>query len=193
MRFPPLLPSLGAAALVFMPSLAFAHPGHAPSGLVSGIAHPLGGLDHLLTMLAVGLWAAQQQGSARYLVPLTFLASMLLGGGLGLAGLRLPYLETGIAGSVLGLGLLVAVAARVRLSKALAITALFAFAHGLAHGLEGPVQSAWSYVAGFMLATAVLHAVGYALVRQLPRAASPLVRLAGLLSAAAGAWLLVSG
>ena len=110
-----------------------------------------------------------------------------------LAGLRLPYLETGIAGSVLGLGLLVAVAARVRLSKALAITALFAFAHGLAHGLEGPVQSAWSYVAGFMLATAVLHAVGYALVRQLPRAASPLVRLAGLLSAAAGAWLLVSG
>jgi urease accessory protein len=142
MRFPFLLPALGAAASLCVPSFAYAHPGHEPSGLLSGIAHPFLGIDHLLAMLAVGFWAAQQQGSARYLVPLTFLVSLLIGGGLGLAGLHLPYLETGIAGSVLALGLLVVVAARVRLSAALGVTVLFAFFHGLAHGLEGPTEQA---------------------------------------------------
>ena len=182
-----------ALALLLTPALAFAHPGHEASGLLTGLAHPLLGLDHLLALLAVGLWAAQQQGSARLAVPLTFLACLLLGGLLGFAGLRLPGLETGIAGSVLALGLLVALAARPALTFALPLTALFALAHGVAHGLELPVlTSPWSYSLGFLAATAALHGAGYALVRNLPRAAAPLVRLAGAGSAGAGLWLLGS-
>ncbi|MEH6499021.1 MAG: HupE/UreJ family protein [Pseudoalteromonas distincta] len=190
MRIHSLLSALGAAALLSVPSFAFAHPSHAPSGLLSGITHPFSGLDHLLAMLAVGFWAAQQKGFARHMVPLTFLLTLLIGGSLGLAGLHLSYLESGIAGSVIALGLLVAVAAQIRISTALVITALFGFVHGLAHGLEGPTYSAWSYVIGFMLATATLHISGYVLVSTLTRGDSLPVRFAGLLSALAGAWLL---
>ncbi|MES2818542.1 MAG: HupE/UreJ family protein [Pseudomonadota bacterium] len=179
-------------ALLF-PALAWAHPGHEASGLLAGIAHPLLGLDHLLAMLAVGLWAAQQQGRARLAMPLTFLACLLLGGLLGFAGLNLPGLESGIAASVLALGLLVALAARPPLGLALPLTALFALAHGLAHGLELPaLTSPAGYALGFMAATAGLHGAGFVLVRSLPRATAPLVRLAGAGSAAAGLWLLAS-
>ena len=94
-----------AAALLLAPALAFAHPGHGDNGLVAGISHPLGGLDHLLAMLAVGLWAAQQKGAARWALPCTFVGTMLLGGLLGFEGLALPALESGIAASVLALGL----------------------------------------------------------------------------------------
>jgi len=183
--------SLFAIALFCTPALAFAHPGHADSGLAAGLAHPLFGLDHLLAMLAVGLWAAQQHGAARWAVPLTFVASMLVGGLLGFAGVQMPLLETGIAGSVLALGLLVAAAARLPLVTALGLTALFAVSHGVAHGLELPaLASPWGYAAGFAVATAGLHALGYLLARHLPRAAAPLVRLAGAASAVTGAWLL---
>ena len=71
------------AALLLAPALAFAHPGHGDNGLVAGISHPLGGLDHLLAMLAVGLWAAQQKGAARWALPCTFVTTLLLGGLLG--------------------------------------------------------------------------------------------------------------
>ena len=170
---------LGAVALLLTPALAFAHPGHGDSGLVAGISHPIGGLDHLLAMLAVGLWAAQQQGAARWALPCTFVGTMLIGGLLGFEGLELPALESGIAASVLALGL------------AVAATALFALFHGVAHGLELPdMSSPWAYAAGFVVATAALHAAGYAVVRFLPQAAAPLVRLAGAASAVTGAWLL---
>ncbi len=180
-----------ALALLLSPALAFAHAGHEHSGLLAGLAHPLLGLDHLLAMFAVGLWAAQQQGAARWALPLTFVGSMLAGGLLGFAGLQLPLLESGIAASLLALGLLVAVAARLPLASALGLTALLALSHGVAHGLELPaLTSPWSYAAGFVAATAALHAAGYALVRGLPQAAAPLVRLAGAASAVTGGWLL---
>jgi urease accessory protein len=180
-----------AAALLLAPALAFAHPGHGDNGLVAGISHPLGGLDHLLAMVAVGLWAAQQKGAARWALPCTFVGTMLLGGLLGFEGLALPALESGIAASVLALGLAVALAVRPPLFMALGATALFALFHGVAHGLELPdMSSPWAYAAGFVGATAVLHAAGYALVRWLPTAAAPLVRVAGAASAATGAWLL---
>lgn len=183
--------SLFAIALFLTPALAFAHAGHDHSGLMAGVAHPVTGLDHLLAMLAVGLWAAQQQGSARWALPLTFVSTMLLGGLLGFAGVEMPLLETGIAGSVLALGLLVAVAVRPLLWLAMGLTALFALAHGVAHGLELPdLANPWGYAAGFVAATAALHAAGYGLVRALPRAAAPLVRIAGGVSAGAGVWLL---
>lgn len=102
----------GALALLLTPALAFAHPGHGDNGLIAGLGHPIGGLDHLLAMLAVGLWAAQQQGAARWALPCTFVGTMLLGGLLGFEGLDLPALESGIAASVLALGLAVALAVR---------------------------------------------------------------------------------
>ena len=71
---------LAAAALLLSPALALAHPGHGDNGLVAGISHPLGGIDHLLAMVAVGLWAAQQQGTARWALPCAFVGTMLLGG-----------------------------------------------------------------------------------------------------------------
>ncbi|SEM88016.1 urease accessory protein [Pseudomonas sp. ok272] len=182
---------LVAAALLLSPALAFAHPGHGDNGLLAGISHPLGGLDHLLAMLAVGLWAAQQQGAARWALPCTFVASMLMGGLLGFEGLNLPALEGAIAASVLALGLAVALAVRPPLGLAMAATALFALCHGVAHGLELPdMSSPWTYATGFIAATALLHAAGYAVVRTLPRAAAPLVRVAGAASAATGVWLL---
>ncbi|AYC31247.1 protein hupE [Pseudomonas cavernae] len=183
--------TLYALALFLTPAVAFAHPGHGDSGLLAGLGHPLLGLDHLLAMLAVGLWAAQQQGAARWALPCSFVASLLLGGLLGFTGLAIPLLETGIATSVLALGLLVALAVRPPLALAVCATALFALAHGVAHGLELPaLASPWTYAAGFVAASAALHGAGYALVRTLPPTAAPLVRLAGLASAGSGVWLL---
>jgi len=182
---------LAGAALLLAPALAFAHPGHGDNGLMAGLGHPVGGLDHLLAMLAVGLWAAQQQGTARWALPCTFVGTMLLGGVLGFAGLELPALESGIAASVLALGLAVALAVRPPLVLAVIATGVFALFHGVAHGLELPeMSSPVAYAVGFVVATAALHAVGYAVVRFLPVAAAPLVRVAGGASALAGAWLL---
>ena len=183
--------SLYTLALFLTPAVAFAHSGHDHAGLLAGLAHPVFGLDHLLAMLAVGLWAAQQQGQARWALPLTFVATLLLGGLFGFAGVEMPLMETGIAGSVLAIGLLVALAARPPLAIAAGLTALFALVHGVAHGLELPaLASPWGYATGFVVATAALHGAGYALVRILPQAAAPLVRLAGIGSAGVGAWLL---
>lgn len=183
--------ALYALALLLVPAVAFAHPGHGDNGLLAGISHPVSGIDHLLAMLAVGLWAAQQQGSARWALPCTFVGTMLIGGVLGFAGLNLPALESGIAASVFALGLAVALAVRPPLVVAVAATALFALFHGVAHGLELPeMSSPWAYAVGFVVATAALHAIGYAVVRFLPQAASPLVRIAGAASAVTGVWLM---
>ncbi len=185
--------TLFALALFLSPAVAFAHAGHDHSGLMAGLAHPVFGLDHLLAMLAVGLWAAQQSGAARWALPLTFVGTMLIGGLLGFNGLEIPLMETGIAASVLAFGLLVAVAIRLPMAISIALTALFALTHGVAHGLELPeLASPWGYAAGFVMATAALHGAGYALVRSLPRAAAPLVRVAGAASALTGVWLLAS-
>ena len=185
--------SLFAIALFLSPAMAFAHAGHDHAGLLAGLAHPVFGLDHLLAMLAVGLWAAQQSGAARWALPLTFVGSMLIGGLLGFNGLQIPLMEPAIAASVLAFGLLVAVATRLPMLAAISLTALFALTHGVAHGLELPaLTSPWGYAAGFLLATAALHISGYALVRLLPQAAAPVVRVLGAASAVTGAWLLVS-
>jgi len=182
--------SLGAG-LCLLPAFAFAHPGHDESGLVAGVMHPLTGVDHLLAMFAVGLWAAQQTGRARLMLPVTFIASMVLGGLLGFDGLAIAHLETGIAASVLALGLLVAVAARPPVALALAITGFFGLAHGIAHGLELPeMSSPAAYAIGFVIATSALHAAGYALARGLPVKTDALVRALGLASAGAGIALL---
>ena len=145
-------------------SSVFAHPGHGDSLLTAsmsfsaGFHHPFSGLDHLLAMLAVGLWAAQNKRSALWVLPLLFPLMMLVGALLAFAGLVVPGAETGIAASVAVLGLLIAFAVRLPLSASSALVSLFALFHGYAHGTELPHgSSAAMYGLGFVLATALLR------------------------------------
>ncbi|MBL8448264.1 MAG: HupE/UreJ family protein [Zoogloeaceae bacterium] len=152
-------------ALIAGPVLA--HPGHGGDGLGAGLLHPLLGWDHLLAMLAVGLYTARTS-AAPWRMPVTFVAAMLAGTGLGAAGIVWPGVETGVAASVLVLGLMVA--ATMRLPGALPLVVLFALCHGAAHGVEMPAdvaQSAELFVLGLALVTALLHAVGYVVGRQM--------------------------
>ncbi len=148
-----------AMSAVAMP--ASAHTGAASAGLLSGLAHPLAGWDHLLAMVAVGLWGARQQGAARWALPLTFVGVMLLGAVLGLGRLALPGVETGIAVSVAVLGMVLLAGRQFKLPAAVALTALFAVFHGHAHGAELPAAAGiGGYLAGMALTTALLHLAG---------------------------------
>ena len=183
---------IAAVLLSGVSGLALAHPGHESASFLSGFSHPLGGLDHLLAMLAVGLYAAQQAARARWSLPLGFVLAMLLGAGLGAFGLGLPAVETGIATSVLVLGLLIAFAIRLPLAASLPLVALFALFHGHAHHAEMGTASLLTYAAGFALATACLHAAGFMLARWLPQSPAGLAakRIAGACVAAIGGVLL---
>ncbi len=152
-------------SLALLPGAAFAHTGAGHThGFVHGFAHPIGGLDHLLAMVAVGRLAAYLGGRALWLVPATFVGVMALGGLLGVSGAALPYVELGIALSVVVLGLLVALRWNFPVAAAMAIAAVFAVFHGYAHGTELPENaSGLAYGIGFMIATAVLHLAGIAI------------------------------
>jgi urease accessory protein len=154
-----------AAAATLLPTAAWAHPGHDASvGFVQGFIHPVTGLDHVLAMMAVGLFAAQRGGRALWAVPLSFVSVMALGGVLGIGGIAMPFVEVGIAISVIVLGLAVALRWKTPVAGAMALVASFAVFHGHAHGAEMPVDaSAFEYGLGFLLATAVLHLVGIGL------------------------------
>jgi len=151
-----------ALLAIGFPSLAHAHVGAGEvHGFMHGLVHPLVGLDHLCAMVAVGLWAAQMGGRAMWRVPLTFVGVMALGGMLGMAAVPVPFVEGGIAMSLLVLGVLIAVAVRLPVPLIAAIVGVFAVFHGYAHGAEMPQDaSGLEYAAGFVLATAVLHASG---------------------------------
>jgi urease accessory protein len=155
-----------AAPLILLASAspAFAHTGHGADGFVHGFAHPLGALDHVLAMVAVGLYAVMIGGRALWLVPATFVSVMMLGGALGIAGYPAPYAEIGIAGSVIVLGLAIAFRISLPAVIAMALAGVFAILHGHAHGAEMPQSlSGYEYAAGFLLTTALLHAFGIAL------------------------------
>jgi urease accessory protein len=150
--------------LVFLPNPASAHilPGTS-HGFQDGFLHPLTGWDHLLAMFAVGLWAAQHRGRALWLIPLSFVSVMALGGILGLAGAWMPGAEAGIAISVLVLGGLVASMTRFTPSLSMAVVGFFALFHGYAHGHEMPAAAgALPFSVGFVMATALLHGAGIA-------------------------------
>lgn len=189
MRFPRLSTAL---ALLLTAGSAAAHPGHDAAGFLAGLAHPLGGADHLLAMLAVGLYAARQAGAARWALPAGFMLAMLVGAGLAPAGVTFPGLELGIAASVLVLGLLIATLARLPLALTLPLVAAFALFHGYAHGAEMGAGSLATYAAGFTLATGLLHGAAYLLARWLPDSswARALRRVVGGLIAGAGVVLL---
>jgi urease accessory protein len=186
------LVAVGAAA--WGPRAALAHTGvSAAHDLLHGVAHPLTGLDHICAMVAVGLWAAQLGGRAIWVVPLSFVTVMTLGGALGMAGIAMPLVEPGIVLSVLVLGVLVAAAVRLPMWASAAIVGCFALFHGHAHGTEAPASAAGlAYAAGFILATVGLHLSGIALGALVQRRFStPVVRLAGAAIAACGVYLVV--
>ena len=118
-------------AILLLPSLVHAHTGAGHgAGLLHGVGHPIGGLDHLLAMVAVGIWAAQHSGRAVWAVPATFVTVMVIGGAIGITGTAIPFVEEGIVISVLILGVLIAAAVRLPLSASAAIVGLFALFHG---------------------------------------------------------------
>ena len=184
---------LTAIFLLVASSTAFAHPGHDVSGFAAGLIHPFSGLDHLLAMVAVGLWAAQGGGRKVWLLPATFMTMLAAGAGIGMQWQALPLVEAGIAVSVLALGLLVALSLQLPASLSVAITALFGLLHGYAHGLELPASAApAAYALGFLAATATLHLVGIAVGVTTLKRYPLLAKMLGVAIAASGAYLFAS-
>jgi urease accessory protein len=173
---------------------ALAHTGvGAVHGFGAGLLHPLFGLDHVLAMVAVGLWAGLTGGRARFAYPLAFVGMMVLSGLWGMSGAALPGVEIGIAVSVVVLGLAIAVRATPPLAAGAAACAIFAIFHGHAHGAELPQgSSGLGYALGFVLATAALHGAGLGLAGLLAARAPLLARVAGGGLALAGVAILAS-
>jgi len=178
-----------ALALVARAALAHEQVG-AAAGFLTGLRHPISGLDHVLAMIAVGLWGAQLGAPAIWVLPVAFPMTMAIGGFLGLVGIPLPGVEIGIGVSALLLGAMVAREARPPLPAAALLVAFFAIFHGHAHGVELPAgQSGLTYSIGFVLATGCLHGVGIAigLVHRW-RWGRIALRVAGAAVALAGVW-----
>ena len=157
--------ALALAALAAWPQAAFAHAQTgASSGFFTGFLHPISGPDHVLAMIAVGIWGAQLGSPAIWVLPVAFPMVMSVGGMLALLGVPLPGVEYGIAASALLLGVAVTFETSLPLGIAAALVGFFAIFHGHAHGSELPAgQSALFYSAGFGVATGVLHAAGIAI------------------------------
>lgn len=153
------------ANAVLAPAAALAHPGHGEhGGFVGGLLHPIGGLDHILAMVTVGILAYQIGGRALWLLPATFVAVMAGAGVIGLYGFPLQIVDLGIAASVVVLGAIVALSMKLPVAAVVALVGLFAIFHGYAHGVEVPAGTpATLYGVGFMITTGLLHALGIAL------------------------------
>lgn len=184
--------SITAAISVTAAAPAFAHLDPTAHGsFMAGVSHPLFGADHILAMVAVGLWASQiaaasGKRSALWIVPAAFVATMALAFLAAVAGIGLPFVEPAILASVVALGLLVAMAVRLPVAASAAVVAIFALFHGHAHGGELGSAGALQFGMGFVVATALLHAAGIALGLGIGRFAPWAARLAGGLTALAG-------
>jgi urease accessory protein len=180
---------LAVLMLLVSAAPAFAHVQQGQAqGFLTGLRHPVSGLDHVLAMISVGLWGAQLGAPAVWLLPVTFPMVMAFGGFLGLVGIPLPGVEVGIALSAVLLGLMVAREAKPSLVAAALLVGFFAIFHGHAHGTElPPGQSGLMYSIGFVIATGCLHGVGIAIgvVHKWP-AGKAALRFAGALVALAG-------
>jgi urease accessory protein len=155
---------LVAWLLVTEPALAHTGDGGTGSGFFSGFTHPIFGWDHVVAMVAVGLWGAFLGVPALWLLPVVFPLVMAFGGALGVLGVPIPAVETGIAVSAIVLGLLIALGATPPLWVAGAIVAIFAIFHGHAHGTELPdAANPFAFAAGFVIATGLLHLLGIGL------------------------------
>ena len=189
---------LGFCVAVFalVPVAASAHVGVGEThGFVHGFSHPFNGIDHILAMVAVGLFAAHLGGRALWLVPLTFVFVMALAGIAGMAGFQLPFVEIGIGMSVIVFGLAVALQLSVPTLVAMGLVGFFAIFHGHAHGMEMPQGvSGLFYGAGFICATTLLHALGVGLGLAIGKTGQvysrPIVQICGGAIAIAGASIL---
>jgi urease accessory protein len=179
--------------MLFWAQVAFAHPqaGEA-KGFPTGLKHPISGLDHVLAMIAVGLWGAQLGSPAIWLLPIAFPMVMAFGGMLGLMGVPLPGVEYGIAASALLLGVAVLFEVRPPLVVAAALVGIFAIFHGHAHGTELPRgESGLLYSMGFVIATGCLHGIGISIgVVHRWRWGQPLLRFAGAIVAVGGVFFM---
>lgn len=173
--------------------IAFAHPqaGEA-KGFLTGVKHPISGLDHVLAMVAVGLWGAQLGAPAIWLLPVAFPMVMALGGMLGLMGVPLPGVEYGIAASAILLGAAVLFEVRPPLALAAVLVGVFALFHGHAHGTElPPGESGMLYSIGFVIATGCLHGLGISIgIIHRWMWGQRLLRVAGALVAAGGVFFM---
>jgi urease accessory protein len=153
-----------ALVLALLPTAAFAHTGHGDvAGILHGFMHPVGGLDHVLAMVAVGVFAFVLGGRALWLVPLSFVLMMGVGFLLGVGQVGVPFVELGIALSSIVIGAVAAWGKPMPVAAAMSLVGVFAIFHGHAHGAEMPANAAgFDYALGFMLATALLHLVGIA-------------------------------
>jgi urease accessory protein len=185
-----------ALPLALIPVIASAHPGHeGAADFTHGFTHPLGGVDHILAMVAVGLLAAKLGGRALWLVPTSFVLTMAAAGLAGIAGVVLGQVEVGVALSVLVLGAMVAFGTALPVAAVSALVGFFAVFHGYAHGAEMPESaSGLAYGAGFVAATALLHGLGIALGLTLGRTGETRIalRLGGAATMLAGAVLLIA-
>jgi urease accessory protein len=177
------------------PAVALAHVGQGDvgGGFVAGIEHPVFGLDHVIAMVAVGMWGAQLGAPAIWVLPVTFPVVMAFGGVLGVMGVPIPGIEIGIAVSAIVLGGMVAFAARPPLWVAAVLVGIFAIFHGYAHGAELPESAnAIAFAVGFVVATGLLHALGI-LIGVMHRwpAGARVLRSGGGLVAVGGVYFLV--
>ncbi len=183
------LPLIATLTLIAAPAFAHTGTGFHLHGFADGMVHPFTGVDHLLAMVAVGLWAAYCGGKALWALPVAFVGAMIFGGALGQAGFVLPALETLIAATVLTLGAVLALRLSIPVTLGATICAAFALVHGMAHGAEMPNNaSALAYGLGFVIATALLHGAGISAGRIAPK----VLRAFGIGAAMVGALLLSS-
>lgn len=182
---------LTAILLLTASSAAFAHPGHDISGLAAGLMHPFTGLDHLLAMVAVGLWASQDGSRRIWLLPATFMSMLVIGSVTALQWQSLPLIESGISVSVLALGLLIALSLQLPTSLGILITVMFGLLHGYAHGLDLPLSATpTAYMLGLLAGTATLHGSGIAAGIATRKRHASLAKAIGVAIAASGAWML---
>lgn len=186
---------LAAALVPIFGAPALAHVGTGLEfSLVQGLVHPLSGFDHLAAAMAVGLWAARATPARPWLWPATFVSAMVTGALLARAGAPTPFLEPAILGSLVVLGAALALAANLNAALGAGIVALFALAHGAAHGAEAPAASFAGYVVGFALTTAVVHlaGLGVGLACRRTGRGQTVLRVAGAGLCGAGLWFLAA-
>lgn len=184
---------LMAAGLLLTATTSAAHTGHgahAESGFLSGLLHPMLGLDHLLAMAAIGFWSVRQSNTMKQVTPLFVIGGMILGAGIAWGGLSLPGVETGISLSVILAGILIATMAKLPTAVGGSLVAAFMVFHGFAHGTEMPAGvTLAAYLAGFSIATLGLTFVGRGLGGVMMRTDGRFGRVLGGLVAATGAFL----
>jgi urease accessory protein len=152
--------------LALFSNLAMAHPGHDLVSAYAGFLHPFTGWDHLLVMVAIGIWAAKIGGAARWLLPLAFLITMTVGALLGFNDIHFAQLESGVAASVIAMGVLLLIQLPISLVMRVVFTSVFALLHGMAHGTELITQDGLGVLCGMLIATALLHGIGLLLGMQ---------------------------